>query len=137
LDGPAASLWDAEAALARPDPFARRVAAPGPGVAAGEVEADPAAIGRFRTAMDDDLHTQTAVALVFDLVREANAALDAGDAAAAGPPAAAVVEITGALGLELQSAEVEVPGEVTALARERDEARPAPACARADALRDR
>jgi cysteinyl-tRNA synthetase len=130
------SLRDAEAALARLDAFARRVAASVPGVAAGDVEADPAAIERFRTAMDDDLHTQSAVALVFDLVREANAALDAGDAAAAGPPAAAVVEIAGALGLELDTAEAEVPDEVTALARERNEARAARDWARADALRD-
>src|SRR5215471_1674590 len=130
------SLRDAEAALARLDAFARRVATAVPAVAIGEVDADPGAIERFRAAMDDDLHTQTAVALVFDLVREANAALDAGDAAAAAPPAAAVVEITGALGLELHSAEAEVPDEVTELARERDEARVARDWARADALRD-
>ena len=127
------SLRDAEAALARLDAFARRVAAAG--VAAAEP--DPAALERFRAAMDDDLRTQTAVALAFDLVREANAALDAGDAAGAGPRAAAALEIVGTLGLELHAVAAEVPEGVAAWARERDEARAARDWPRADELRDR
>jgi cysteinyl-tRNA synthetase len=125
------SLRDAEAALARLDAFARRVAAPPAAVP------DPAAIDRFREAMDDDLRTQVATALAFDLVREANAALDAGDEAGAGPKAAAALEIVGALGLELHADAAEVPEEVAAWARERDEARAARDWARADAIRDR
>jgi cysteinyl-tRNA synthetase len=125
------SLRDAEAALARLDAFARRVAAPPAAVP------DPAAIDRFREAMDDDLRTQVATALAFDLVREANAALDAGDEAGAAPKAAAALEIVGALGLELHADAAEVPEEVAAWARERDEARAARDWARADAIRDR
>jgi cysteinyl-tRNA synthetase len=129
-------LVGAVAALERLDSFARRVATDLPAVAEGTVASDPAAIDRFREVMDDDLRTQAAMALVFDLVREANAALDAGDTAAAGPRAAAVLEITRTLGLELRGEEAEVPAEVLALARERDEARAARDWPRADALRD-
>jgi cysteinyl-tRNA synthetase len=112
------------------------VAADLPAVAAGEVTSDAAALDRFREVMDDDLRTQPAMALVFDLVREANAALDGGDVAAAAPRAAAVLEITRTLGLELRGEEAEVPAEMVELARQRDEARAARDWPRADALRD-
>ena len=70
-------------------------------------------------------------------MREANALLDAGDEAAAGPKAAAAVEILGALGLEVAGGgDGDVPAEVAALAAERDEARAAKDWARADAIRD-
>ncbi len=127
------SLRDAEAALDRLDAFARRVAG-GDGV--GGAAPDPEALSRFRTAMDDDLQTPTATGLLFDLVRRANAALDAGDLGAAGPAAAAAFEIAGALGLELRAEAAAVPDEVLGWARERDEARAARDWPRADALRD-
>ncbi|HEY2999832.1 MAG TPA: cysteine--tRNA ligase, partial [Acidimicrobiales bacterium] len=111
------TLRDAEAALDRLDAFARRVASELPAVAAGEVDADPGAMARFRAAMDDDLRTQQAMALVFDLVREANAALDAGDDAAAAGPAAAVLAVTGALGLVRRGDAAAVPDEVAGWAR--------------------
>jgi cysteinyl-tRNA synthetase len=130
------TLVQAEGGLDRLDTFARRVAADLPAVAGGEVAPDPEALDRFREAMDDDLHTQGAMALVFDLVREANAALAAGDPGAAAPKAAAVLEITGALGLDIHGAQVEVPAEIVDLARQRDEARAARDWPRADALRD-
>ena len=44
---------------------------------------DPEAVVRFRRSMDDDLDTPGALAAVFDLVRSANVAADAGDTAAA------------------------------------------------------
>ncbi len=50
------------------------------GVAAAEPDAD--VLARFRERMDDDLDTPGATALLFDTVRRANAALDAGDPAA-------------------------------------------------------
>ena len=128
------TLRDAEAALGRLDAFARRVAS----VDGLEADADPDALARFRAAMDDDLQTPAATGLLFDLVRRANAALDAGDTTAAGPLAAAVGEIAGALGLELRTeAAGEVPAEVQGWAAERDAARAAKDWARADALRDR
>ena len=39
--------------------------------------ADPAVLDAFRAAMDDDLDTPTAMALVFDTVRRANTSIDA------------------------------------------------------------
>ncbi|HEY8545233.1 MAG TPA: cysteine--tRNA ligase [Acidimicrobiales bacterium] len=126
------ALADAEAALHRLDTFARR--------AAEHVEGgtpSPEALARFREAMDDDLDTPKATALLFDLVRRANTALDAHDLATAAPLAAAVREISGALGLVLQEGSAAVPDDILALAHERDAARAAKDWARADALRDR
>jgi cysteinyl-tRNA synthetase len=134
IDVSDANLRAAEGALDRLDAFARRVAA---SPAAG-AEPDPEALEQFRAAMDDDLQTPAATRLLFDLVRQANAALDAGDVEAAGPRAAAALEIASVLGLELSTGEEEdVPEEVRAWVRERDEARAARDWARADALRDR
>jgi cysteinyl-tRNA synthetase len=128
------TLRDAEAALARLDAFARRVGA-APDLAGADADAE--ALARFRTAMDDDLQTPAATGLLFDLVRRANVALDAGDAAAAAPVAAAATEIAGALGLDLHAeAAGEVPAEVLGWAAERDAARAAKDWSRADALRD-
>ena len=127
------SLRDAEAALARLDAFARRTAASDLPAAAPDAEA----LARFRTAMDDDLQTPAATGLLFDLVRRANVALDAGDAAAASPLAGAVAEIAAALGLDLRTeAAGDVPAEVAGWAAERDAARAAKDWPRADELRD-
>jgi cysteinyl-tRNA synthetase len=123
------SMRDAEAALDRLDAFARRTVGDG-------ADPDQAAVEAFRAAMDDDLDTPRAVATVFELVRRANSALDAGDHATAAPLAAAVVEITGALGLEIGGPGDEVPAEVLARAAERDAARAARDYAAADAIRE-
>jgi cysteinyl-tRNA synthetase len=128
------SLRNAEAALDRLDAFARRVAGVD-GLAGADPDAE--ALERFRAAMDDDMQTPAATRLLFDLVRRANAALDAGDVAAAGPAAAAASEIAGALGLELRAELDAVPDELRGWARERDAARAAKDWARADELRDR
>jgi cysteinyl-tRNA synthetase len=135
------SLSQAEAGLDRLDAFARRIGAersePARSASPGaRVEPDAEALDRFRAAMDDDLDTPAATALAFDLVRRVNAALDAGEVDAAAPLAAAAVEIAGALGLDLHGEEAEVPAEMLALARQRDEARAAKDWAAADALRD-
>jgi cysteinyl-tRNA synthetase len=134
IDVTDASLRNAQGGLERLDAFARRVATV-EGLTGAEPDAG--ALDRFRAAMDDDLQTPAATRLLFDLVREANSALDAGDAAAAGPLAAAAVEIAGALGLEMRAGVAEVPDEVQGWAAERDAARAARDWARADALRDR
>ncbi|MEE2957633.1 MAG: DALR domain-containing protein, partial [Actinomycetota bacterium] len=63
--------------------------------------ADAEVLGRFRAAMDDDLGTPQALAVVFDAVRDANRALDAEDDATAATLAAAALDATDALGLEL------------------------------------
>jgi len=113
--------------LAGLDSFAARTA----GVAA--TEADATVLGQFRDRMNDDLDTPAATATLFDTVRRANAALDAGDASAAGL-VAAVHEICTAFGLVL-NAGGEVPAEAAAKAAELDAARASKDFATADALR--
>ncbi len=118
------SLRDAESAVAKLDGFARRFAGRIEGV-----EPDAAVLERFRTAMDDDLRTPTAVATLFDAVGRANADDDLASAAAA-------LEIAGVLGLELREEAGDVPDDVLARARARDEARAAKDWAAADQIRD-
>ena len=116
-------------ALAGLDSFAARTAeVPG-------TEPDAAVIASFVTAMDDDLDTAGAMATVFDAVRAANAALDAGDATRAGALRAAVMSVTAALGLVL-SAGGDVDAAVVARAAELDAARAAKDFAAADAIRN-
>ncbi len=114
-------------ALAGLDSFAARTSGVGP------ASPDVGVIDAFRAAMDDDLDTPKATALLFDTVRQANAAFDVG-AAAAGPLVAAVVEICGAFGLELK-ASGEIPDDVEAQAAALDIARAAKDFAAADAIR--
>ncbi len=122
-------LEAAAKALAGLDSFAARTAE----VRAGAVPA-AVVIDRFRHRMDDDLDTPGAIALMFDTVRQANAALDAGDGAAAGSLAAAAHEIARAVGLELKAAG-DVPAEIAARAAALDTARAARDFATADAIR--
>src|SRR3954468_17749892 len=110
-------------ALERLDTFARRfVAAKGGAV-------DDAALERFRERMDEDLDTPAAMALLFDLVRRANADDDEQAAATA-------FEIAGAVGLVLRTSTGDVGDDALDIARRRDEARDAKDWALADALRD-
>jgi len=113
--------------LAGLDAFAARVAA------VATDEPDAAVLDEFRAAMDDDLDTPRATALLFDTVRRANAALDAGDDSA-GRLVAAIYEIAGAVGLDLGSV-VEVDADALARALALDEARAAKDFATADVLR--
>jgi cysteinyl-tRNA synthetase len=114
-------------ALAGFDAFAHRTA----GVASVEPDAD--VMAQFRARMDDDLDTPSATALLFDTVRRANAALDAGTADAASL-SAAVRAICDAVGLTLKVAD-EVPADAAAKAAALDAARAAKDFAAADALR--
>ena len=121
------TIDSAVASLAGLDAFAARTA----GVDAAEPDAD--VIAAFRVAMDDDLDTPKATALIFDTVRRANVALDAGDASAAALTAT-VLEICGAVGL-LLAVSVDVPADVAELATALDAARAERDFARADAIR--
>jgi cysteinyl-tRNA synthetase len=94
---------------------------------------DPEVLDAFRAAMDDDLDSPKATALLFDTVRRANAALDAGDAAAPALVAAAH-EIATVFGLVLRTA-ADVPPEVVDKAAALDAARAAKDFATADVLR--
>jgi cysteinyl-tRNA synthetase len=126
-----ATTDDASAALRRLDAFARRAATAG---LAGDPDA--ASLEALRKAMDNDLDTPAAVALLFGLVGQANTALDAGDSATAAPLAAAAFEICRSVGLVLNAGGEEVPAEILDRARARDEARAAKDWAAADAIRD-
>jgi cysteinyl-tRNA synthetase len=130
-------LADATEQLQRLDRLAQRVAgsASAGGAFAGGAP-DAGALDRFRAAMDDDFNTPAAIAVLMDTARDANAALDAGDAQRGGALAAAVFEIAGAVGLELRAAADEVDAASLALAGERDAARAAKDWARSDAIRD-
>ncbi|MEI6497958.1 MAG: cysteine--tRNA ligase [Actinomycetota bacterium] len=125
-------------ALAGLDAFAHRTAGlvsaavSGAG-SSGDVAPDADVLARFRALMDDDLDTPGATALLWDTVRRANAALDAGSADAAGL-AAAVHEICVAFGLPLAVAS-EIPADAAAKAAALDAARTAKDFAAADALR--
>ena len=122
-------------ALAGLEAFAARSAT----LAAGKATsgADAEVLGRFRAAMDNDLDTPNAMAVLFDTVRRANAAIDAGSPEAA-MLSAAVREMCVALGLPLGvSAKVdddELAG-ANAKAAALDAARAAKDFAKADALR--
>ncbi len=97
-------------------------------------DADQSVLDEFRTAMNDDLDTPRATALLFDTVRRANTAIDAGETTRAASLAAAVNEICAAVGLRLEGP-AEVPAEVAARAVELDEARAAKDFVTADAIR--
>jgi cysteinyl-tRNA synthetase len=125
------TLADATESIARLDNFARK---------AGLEQVPPAppaerVVDRFRQAMDDDFNTPGALAAIFDAVREGNAAMAAGDLATAAPLVAAVLELTGALGLNLRSISDRPDDEAADLARRRDAARAARDWAEADRLR--
>ncbi|HVV12396.1 cysteine--tRNA ligase [Amycolatopsis sp.] len=103
----------------------------------------------FSAAMDDDLATPAAVAAVHNVVREGNAALDAGNDQAARVAAGSVRAMMGVLGLDplspdwAEQAGIETPARqaltdlVDGMLAERQEARATKDFARADAVRDR
>ncbi|GIS98656.1 MAG: cysteine--tRNA ligase [Acidimicrobiales bacterium] len=91
------TLDQAVAALARLDKFADRMAVADLPDAGSDVDV----VDRFRTAMDDDLGSPQALAVIFDAVRDANRALDAENDETAAALTATVLELACALGLEL------------------------------------
>jgi cysteinyl-tRNA synthetase len=119
----------AERALGRLDGLARR----GSDSGAGDAAPDEQVLDAFSAAMDDDLDTPKAMAVLFDTVTRANASLDASDPGAASL-VAAVFSMAGAVGLELKAA-ADVPPEVAAQAQALDAARALKDFETADALR--
>ena len=132
------TLDQASAALTRLDKFVDRMAA----ADLPEAEADADVVARFREAMDDDLGSPQALAVVFDAVRDANRALDAEDDATAATLAAAVLELSAALGLKLGSSAAPERAddgdteEIDALVDRRLAARTARDFGKADRIRD-
>jgi cysteinyl-tRNA synthetase len=128
------TIADAQAGLERLDALARRFGLGGPSLSSAEHDQD--AIAHFTAAMDNDLDTPTAVKVIFELLRRANTAADAGESERARRLAATVADLAGALGLGLGKVGDEVDDESAALVERRDAARRARDFATADALRD-
>jgi len=97
--------------------------------------ADEATLQSFRSAMNNDLDTPGATALMFDTIRKANAALDVNDHVLAGALAGAVGEMCVAFGLQV-NAFAEVSADIVEKAQQLDAARAAKDFAAADALRN-
>ena len=100
-----------------------------------DATADEATLQSFRAAMNNDLDTPGATALMFDTIRKANAALDVNDNALAGALAGAVGEMCVAFGLQV-NAFAEVSTDIAEKAQQLDAARAAKDFALADALRN-
>jgi len=90
-----AALDEAVAAYRRIESFVHRV-----GERVGRPEPAPAVPAGFAAALDDDLGTPGALAVVHGAVREGNTALDAGNHEAALGAASSVRAMTGVLGLD-------------------------------------
>ena len=123
-------LEQATNTLAGLDAFAARTAS----IVTDRPSADRDVLDAFRDAMDDDLDTPKAMALVFDIVRRANSLLDAGDVDAAAPLVGAVREIMIAVGLDLRG-EADVPDDVRDRAAALDAARSSKDYGTADTIR--
>ena len=91
------SLDEAAAGFRRIEGFLDRAQPSGEAARDVTVEGLPDA---FVAAMNDDLGTSAALAVIYDTVREGNKAIDAGDAARAGDLAVAVRRMLGVLGLD-------------------------------------
>jgi cysteinyl-tRNA synthetase len=96
----------------------------------------PEAVAKFRELLDDDFNTPPATALIFDLVRDANKAADAGDRSAAHAAAATALELLGVLGLAVGGPVDDIDEPTGALMAARDVARSEKNWAEADRLRD-
>jgi cysteinyl-tRNA synthetase len=119
-------------AVARLDALARRARVAGILV---DAPLDEDAAAEFRAAMDDDFGTPEAMAVVFRLARDANTAIDEGDAERAASGLVTVRELAGALGLELDDGGGAEDAEIDALVQRRNEARSARDFAEADRIR--
>jgi cysteinyl-tRNA synthetase len=130
-----ANLDDAAAALGRLDALVRRARAQ-IGAVPGEGGLDSAIKADFDAALDDDFNTPAALAAIFEAVRRANAAIDAGHRTEAHQLVSTVRILTGALGLELDDGSgAAVDDEVADLVARRDAARRARDFAEADRIR--
>jgi cysteinyl-tRNA synthetase len=131
---------DAGRGLERIDNFGRLLrdlerAAPEPAGPAGAA-AGAELRARFEAAMDDDLGTAGALAVLFEGVSTANTSAAGGDAGIALEVGRTVEELLGVLGITLRDGAAEVPEHAASLGRARDAARQARDFAKADAIRD-
>jgi cysteinyl-tRNA synthetase len=119
-------------AVARLDALARRARVARIPSEAPLVES---AVTGFRDAMDDDFRTPEAMAVVFTLAREANAAIDEGKTERAASELATVRELANAVGLDVDDGAGEDDSEIGELVRRRDAARKAGDFGEADRIR--
>src|SRR3954447_2795285 len=124
-------LSDAEKAIGRLDALARRALAEGLRADAAE----PGDVTTFRDVMDDDFDTPAAVAYVFELVRDANTALDERLPETAATAFVMVRDLAAVLGIELRADAPEADAEIDALVAAREAARAAKDWGEADRLR--
>ncbi|MGC4153192.1 MAG: cysteine--tRNA ligase [Propionicimonas sp.] len=135
------SLDEATAQLARIDGFLHRAAKLATGwFAYTPHQAMPA---EFAAAMDDDLGTPAAIAVLFNTVKQGNQAIDAGDVEATKTALAAVLAMLDVIGLTAGGGSEDngelapvVDGLVKAMLTQRQEARARKDWAAADAIRD-
>jgi cysteinyl-tRNA synthetase len=140
-----AALGEAASAYRRLESFVHRV-----GERLGSVAAGAAVPAAFQTAMDDDLGTSAAMAVVHDAVRAGNTALDAGDRAVALDAAGDVRSMLDVFGLDPlsdtwlgasstvdTSAQAALSALVEELIADRQKARAERDFATADTIRDR
>jgi cysteinyl-tRNA synthetase len=128
----------AEVALQRLDNMARRFRLPPLGedpIVLDDFELDATLRRSVVDALDDDLDTPKAFALLATAVSAANAAADEGDEARGTELARSVAVLLGALGISVRSGLSDIAPEATALAELRDAARLAKNWAEADRLR--
>ena len=149
LEVTAETIAAAESSLDRLDAMARRLGA-GDGLALAPVRlaassAEPMSRGgvdivkyveRFNSRMEDDLDTPAAISEVFDLVRAANAAAEAGEVVRASSMASAASSLLASVGLMLKAAGGEVDAISEDLLARREAARREKDFALADSLRD-
>lgn len=131
----AEGMAQAREGIKRLDAMVRKATGAGIDVFSGELLPDP--IEKFTIAMNHDFSTPDAMATVFDLVRDTNAAIDADDPAAADLGATAL-ELANVFGLEVgQAREVaDDDAEIETLVAARVEAKATKDFAEADRLRD-
>ena len=140
------SLAEATKAIERIDSFLERAVEL---VRGSTAEPDPRLLGEFTAAMDDDLGTPQAVAVLFEAIRRGNQTITAADIPATAGILAAVRKMLAVFGLDPDGPEWQsapgsagadltgvVDGLVQALLERREAARTAKDWAAADAVRD-
>ena len=126
---------ESESALSRFDGLARRVGG-APTYAAGRGSAAPSPeLAAFDEAMSNDLDTPASTAILFDLLRRANVALDGGAQAVGEALATTAFEVAGALGLFASVVDDALDAASAARVAALDAARAAKDFGRADAIR--